>query len=197
MALREINFIPSDYLHRRLVSRHLWLWAGGLGLLLSMICAYYFYQALLVLPQKRPLTTVADMQKHLGLTIEEINGTEQEIERLNLQESFLKRFTKNQPFSMLLLELSQTINQQTWLTRLDIGTAREEDNHVFRGIRLYGYSFSNDELGNFLTRLSGQTPFQQVVLKFAKETQITSSDGNRKDRIKVIQFQIDGDVMGS
>ncbi|MDX2446066.1 MAG: PilN domain-containing protein [Desulfobacterales bacterium] len=197
MALREINFIPEEIQNRRMMLRHLWLWGGLLSLFLVFIWGYYFYQVLVVLPQKRPITTVADMQMHLGVTIEEINNTEREIERLNLQESFLKRFTRNQPFSMLLLELSRTLNQQTWLTRLDIDTAREEGDTIFRGIRLYGYSFSNDELGDFLTQLSGQAPFRQIVLKFANETQITSSDGKGKDRIKVIQFQIDGNIMGS
>jgi len=150
-----------------------------------------------VLPQKRPVTTVADMQKHLGVTIDEISSTEQEIERLNLQEAFLKRFTRNQPFSMLLLEMSQAINQKTWLTRFDIDSIREADNQVARGFRLYGYSFSNDELGDFLTQLSSQELFREVVLKFAKETQIASWQGEGKDRVKVIQFQIDGLVVGS
>ena len=197
MALREINFIPSYYLHRRVVSRHLWLWAGGLCLFLSLIFGYHLYQVLVVLPQKRPVTTVADMQKHLGVTIEEIKKTEQEIERLNLQESFLKRFTKIQPFSVLLLELSQTINQQTWFTKLDIDTAREEDDRIVRSVRLYGYALSNDELGEFLTRLSGNPVFHRVILKYAKETQIAVSDQKRKERVKVIQFQIDSEIMGS
>jgi len=140
---------------------------------------------------------MADMQKHLGVTIEEIRKTEQEIERLNLQESFLKRFTKNQPFSELLLELSQTINPQTWLIKLDIDPISEEGDQFVRSVKLYGYSFSNDELGEFLTRLSGNPVFQQVILMYAKETQITVSDPKRKSRFKVIQFQINSEIMGS
>jgi len=197
MAIRDINLIPSDLLHKRLLSRHVWLWTGCLMLFLSLIFGYYFYQVLVVLPQKRPVTTVADMQKHLGATIGEIQNTEQEIQRLNLQEAFLKRFTKNQPLSGMLLGLSQTINQQTWLTRFDIDKARETGDLVFRSVRLYGYSYTNEELGDFLTRLSNKAIFQQVVLKFAKETQIAASDGDKRDRIKVIQFQIDGEIMGS
>lgn len=197
MAIRDINLIPSDLLHKRLMSRHLWLWTGYLVLFLALISGYYFYQVLVVLPQKRPVTTVADMQKHLGATIGEIQNTEQEIQRLNLQEAFLKRFTKNQPLSGLLLGLSQTINQQTWLTRFDIDKARETGDLVVRSVRLYGYSYTNEELGDFLTRLSNKALFQQVVLKFAKETQIAERDGEKRDRIKVIQFQIDGEIMGS
>jgi Tfp pilus assembly protein PilN len=197
MALRDINLIPSDFLYSRLISRHLWVWTGCLILFLTLIYSYYFYQVLVVLPQKRPVTTVADMQKHLGVTIGEIQNTEQEIQRLNLQEAFLKRFTKNQPLSGMLLGLSQTINRQTWLTRFDIDKARETGDMVVRSVRLYGYSYTNEELGDFLTRLSGKALFQQVVLRFAKETQITAKDGEKRDRIKVIQFQIDGEIMGS
>ena len=197
MALREINLVPSGFLHRRLMSRHLLLWTGWLILFLSIICGYYLYQVLVILPRERPLTTVADMQKHLGATIEEIQKTEQEIDRLNRQESFLKRFTRNQPFSLLLLGLSQTINPQAWLTRLDIDPAREEDDQIVRSVRLYGYSLSNDDLGELLTRLSGNAVFQQVILKYAKETQISVSDQQGKNRVKVIQFQIDSAIIGS
>jgi Tfp pilus assembly protein PilN len=197
MALRDINLVPSDFLYRRLMARHMWLWGGCLILFLAVISVYYFYQALVVLPQQRPVTTVADMQKHLGATIEEISSTEQEIARLNQQEAFLKRFTKNQPFSLILLEMSQTINQRTWLTRFDIDSAKQDGNQVVRGIRLYGYSYSNDDLGDFLTRLSGEALFQDVVLKFAKETQIAVSREKGKGRVRVIQFQIDGLVLGS
>ena len=177
--------------------RHLWLWALGLVLVSTLISGYYFYQTFVVLPQERPATTVADMQKHLGVTIDEISSTEQQIERLNLQEEFLKRFTRNQPFSMLLFEMSQAINQKTWLTRFDIDSIRETENRVARNFRLYGYSYSNDDLGDFLTRLSTQKLFQDVVLRFAQETQIVTWEGEGKDRVKVIQFQIDGIVVGS
>lgn len=197
MAIRDINLVPSELIHRRLMFRHLWLSALSLVLVSSLISGYYLYQTFVVLPQERPVTTVADMQKHLGVTIDDISSTEEEIERLNLQEAFLKRFTRNQPFSMLLSEMSQAINQPTWLTRFDIDSIHESDNQVARSFRLYGYSFSNDDLGDFLTRLSTQDPFRDVVLKFAKETQIASWEGEGKDRVKVIQFQIDGIIVGS
>ncbi len=197
MALKDVNLVPEDLIYGRVMSRHLWLWGACLVLLLAFISGYYFYQTLVVLPQQRPVTTVADMQKHLGATIDDISTTEQEIERLNLQEAFLKRFTRNQPFSMLLSEMSQAINQLTWLTRFDIDSIREADNQVARSFRLYGYSFSNDELGDFLTRLSSQDLFRDVVLRFAQETQIASWEGEGKDRVKVIQFQIDGIIIGS
>jgi Tfp pilus assembly protein PilN len=197
MALRDINIIPADYLHQRRVLRHVGLWSGCLVLFLSLIFGYYFYQTLVVLPKKRPVTTVADMQKHLGATIGEIEATEQEIERLNTQESFLKRFTRNQPFSLFLLGLSQTVNPQTWLTKLNIDSASEERDQFVRNVRLYGYALSNDDLGDFLTRLSGNPVFQRVILKFARETEISIMDKEQKNRVKVIQFQIDSEILGS
>jgi Tfp pilus assembly protein PilN len=190
MALREINLIPAEVLHKKHLTRRLFLWAGCLTLSLALICGFYVYQVHVALPKNRPKTTLEDMHKQLGATIEEIKDTQQQIQRLSLQESFLQKLSRIQPFSMLLLKLSEIMNAQTWLTKLSMDAGTEEED-VVPSMNLYGFSLSNEALGNFLTQLSGEPLFEDVGLKYAKETQITRSPRDRKALIKVIQFQID------
>jgi len=196
MALREINLVPADILHKKYMTRHILLWAFCLTLCLCLIVGYYQYQTRVVLPQKRPVTTLEDMHIQLGATVEEIKATQQEIQRLNLQESFLKKLSKVPPFSGMLLGLSKIMNAQTWLTKLSINAGTEEKTAV-PGIEMHGYSLSNEDLGNFLTQLSLASLFQNVELKYANETLIASSSQDRKAQTKVIQFQIDCKIPGS
>ncbi len=188
MALREINLIPEQILYKKYLSRYLFLWAGCLSLCFFLIFGFYLYQIRVVLPKERPVTTLEDMHKQLGTTLVDIKETQQEIQRLSLQESFLKDLTEIQPVSKLLLTLSDIMNTRTWLTKLtiDADTAVE----VLPGIELYGSSLSNEDLGNFLTQLSSESFFYNVVLKYAKEIRIARSNQDRNALVKVIQFQI-------
>jgi len=195
MALREVNLIPAEVLHQKYVIRHLFLWAGSLVLLLGLIFGFYQYQRHAVLLKNRPKTTLEDMHIQLGATIAEIKISQQEIEQLSQQDAFLKTLNTNQPFSEVLLKLSDIINAQTWLTRLTI-TSTPENEAVASGIQLYGYSLSNDHVGIFLNRLSEDPLFHNVVLRYAREAQaqVIQSPQDSKAQLKVIQFQIDCDT---
>ncbi|MGD8891949.1 MAG: PilN domain-containing protein [Desulfobacterales bacterium] len=193
MALREINLIPADILNKKYLFRRLFLWASCLTLCLSMIFGFYLYQIYVVLPKKRPATTFEDMHKQLGTTLEEIKETQQEIERLSLQESFLKNLVRIQPVSKLLLKLSEIMNTRTWLEKLTVDADTEEEKTAPR-IELYGSSLSNEDLGNFLNQLSIEPMFYSVVLKYAKEANIPQSHQDRNAVVKVIQFQIDCNI---
>ena len=192
MALREINLVPADILEKNYLFRRLFFWAGCLTLCLSLISGFYLYQVHVVLPKKRPVTTFEDMQKQLGTTLEEIKETQQEVQRLSLQETFLKNLIRIQPFSRILLKLSEIMNTRTWLTKLTIKSNTDKD--VVPVIELYGSSLSNDDLGSFLTQLSGESVFNKVILKYSRETQIATSSKDRKALVKVIQFQIDCEI---
>jgi Tfp pilus assembly protein PilN len=196
MTLREINLVPADIFNKKYLSRRLFLWAGCLTLCLFLIFGFYLYQVRIVLPQKRPMTTLADMHKHLGSTLDEIQETQQEIQRLSLQESFLKELTRTQPFSTILLTLSDIINTRSWLTKLAIDAGKEET-AALPGIALHGFSLSNDDLGDFLTQLSGEPLFYNVVLKYAQETRIAPSSKDRKVLLTVIRFEIYCNVVKS
>jgi Tfp pilus assembly protein PilN len=190
MTIREINLVPDEILYQRYVVRHIILWTGCLIFFTGLILGFYQYQVRMVFPRQRPTTTVADMHLQLGATMEEIKVTQKEIEGLSQQEGFIKKLNTTQPFSRLLNRLSIIMNEKTWLTKLtiDAGTAEER---TASGMQLTGFSLSNDELGNFLTRLSEAPLFENVVLKYAKENQHAGSSQKRKTAARVIKFQID------
>jgi len=189
MALREVNLIPAEILHLRYTVRHILMWTGGLIFFLGLIFGFYLYQVQRVLPRQRPLTTLEDMHLQLGATMEEISITQKEIERLSHQETFIKKLSKTQPFSRLLNRLSLIMNAQTWLTRLMVDTTAEEKEKVLE-MKLYGFSLSNEDLGEFLTRLSEDRLFEDVILKYARENEIKDLFKERKSAVNVIQFQI-------
>ncbi|MDF1590183.1 MAG: PilN domain-containing protein [Desulfobacterales bacterium] len=193
MALREVNLIPAEMLYKKHVARHLFLWAGSLVLTLGLIFGFYQYQLHAVLLKNRPKTTLEDMHIQLGATIAEIKISQQEIEQLSRQDAFLRTLNTNQPFSEVLLKLSDIINAQTWLTRLTIHSSPENES-VAAALQLYGYSLSNDHVGNFLNRLSEAPLFHNVVLRYAREAQNIQSPRDSESKLKVIQFQIDCDT---
>lgn len=196
MALREINLVPAERLHKKHLFRRLFFWAGCLAFCLSLILVFYLYQVQVVLPKRRPVTTIEDIHKQLGTTLNDIKETQQEIQRLSLQESFLKNLTRIQPFSRILLKVSETMNTRTWLTKLAVD-AENEEAEALSVLKFYGYSLSNDDLGNFLTQLSAEPIFYNVGLKFAKETQIPRSNQDPNVFIKVIKFRIDCNLSNS
>ena len=189
MALREVNLIPAEILHLRYTVRHILMWTGGLIFFLGLIFGFYLYQVQRVLPRQRPLTTLEDMHLQLGATMEEIGVIQKEIERLSNQEAFIKKLSRTQPFSKLLFKLSVIMNAQTWLTRLMVDTTAEDKEKVLE-MKLYGFSLSNEDLGEFLTRLSEDRLFEDVILKYARENEIKDLFKERKSTVNVIQFQI-------
>lgn len=190
MALREINLIPDETLHKRLLIRHVALWTGCLFVSLALIFGIYHYQLDMVRKHYRPRTTLQDMHTQLGATLTEIKITQQELEQLSHQDAFLKTLNTSQPFSEVLLKVSSIINPRTWLIRLVVNS-RPDNEQVAAGIQLQGYSLSNEDVGNFLTRLAEEPLFKNVVLRYAREARINPSPGGSKELVKVIQFQID------
>jgi Tfp pilus assembly protein PilN len=193
MALREINLIPGDILDRRYLLRHLGFWAGCMVISLSLVFGLYFYQARVALAKERPMTTLEDMHMNLGTRVEEIKGVQQELDRLDQQQSVLKTITRNQSYSRVLHTLADIMNEETWLRKLTIdqGKASDEDEEDVTRLKLMGLSFSNEELGNFVNQLSTDPMFKQVVLKFARETVTDLSRQSDSESIRVVEFQIE------
>ena len=135
-----------------------------------------------------------DRLRRKGATMEEISVTKKEIERLSHQEAFIKKLSKTQPFSRLLHRLSVIMNAQTWLTRLMVDTTAEDKDKVLE-MKLYGFSLSNEDLGEFLTRLSEDRLFEDVILKYARENEIKDLFKKRKSAVNVIQFQINLNIV--
>lgn len=191
MALREINLIPADILSSRYLLRHLFFWAGCLTLSLSLICGLFLYQTHFVINKKRSMKDLKNIATRMGIRSEEINRIQVELEKQDQQQGVLKTIKRTQPYSKVLFKLADIMNEDTWLTRLAIDSAINKDKDDNESLELAGFSFSNEKLGNFLSRLSGEALFKDVLLKYAKETRKAQPDLDREANASLIQFQIE------
>ncbi len=193
MALRDINLIPSDILTSRLQQRHLCFWAGCLLASLGLVFGFFLYQRHALMSEKSEFNSLQHTHKHLGLKIKEIATIKQELEKLDQQQTILKDIIRGPICSQVLWKLAEIINENTWITSLATKNNRQTEKNAI--IKLNGYSFSNDELGNFLSRLSVESSFNAVRLVYAQESILSPSDQSDGDVIKVIQFEIECELL--
>jgi len=189
MALRETNLIPPEVLARREFLRHLFFWAGCMVISLGLIWGFYFYQ-IHVLQGKR--CTVAELkQKHqdLGTKINEIRLIQVELDRMRQEQAGLENITLAAPYSQIFAKLADIMNEDTWLSQLTIDSGREEESSI--RLRLTGFSFSADELGNFLQQLTNEPLFQGVVLQNARENVNSQFSRGPGKAVRLIQFNIE------
>lgn len=193
MALRDVNLVPPDVLARRQLRRHLCFWTSCLALSLSLIFGVYFYQVHVVLAKKRPPKTLKEMHTHLGTKLEEIKQVQEEVERLDQQQAVLEAIVINQPYSRVLLTLADMMNEETWLNQLTIesGANQQKDKKDIILLRLTGFSFSNDKLGNFMKQLSSNQMFKTSILKYARETTMPSANPSAGKPLRLATFQIE------
>jgi len=193
MALREINLVDPDLLYRRYLMRHLALWGGFLILVLVLIFGFYYYQTRVARSKAGPITNLEELQKHLGARISEIKQVQDELSKLDKQQAAIGVITKNQPYSEILLRLAKIIKPHAWLTQLAMKTDPKSD-VLSVDLVLMGYSFTNDELGSFITKLNRDKMFKAVRLKFAREGEVKRKVEEKDESYKVVQFQIDCNV---
>jgi Tfp pilus assembly protein PilN len=193
MALREINLIPADILTRRLLQRHISFWTGCLVISLVLIFGFFFYQKHVVLAEKSAFGTLQDTHTHLGLRIQEIKRIQEELEKLDQQQSVLRTIIRGPICSQVLWKLDNIMNESTWLTLLTTDDNRKTERGA--SLKLSGFSFSNEELGNFLNRLTGESMFGAVVLKYAQETMLTQPDRNAGEAVKAVKFEIECELL--
>ena len=193
MALREINLIPGHILTRRHLQRHLSFWTGCLVLSLGLIFGFFFYEKHVVLAEKSAFGNLQDTHTHLGLRIQEIKRIQEELEKLDQQQSVLRTIIRGPICSRVLWKLADIMNENTWLTLLTTDDNREAEKGA--SLKLSGFSFSNEELGNFLNRLTAESMFNAVVLKYAQETMLTQPDRNAGEAVKVVKFEIECELL--
>jgi Tfp pilus assembly protein PilN len=192
MALREINLIPEEILARRSLLRHLCFWTGCLVVSLTLIWSFHFYQSSVLQAKQRKVAKLKAMHKQLGAKIDEIKRIQGELDMLKRQQAGLESATMREPYSRVFAKLADIINDRTWLTQLTIDNATDEE--AGASLRLAGFSFSNDELGNFLNRLSGEAIFKRVVLQHAREYEMSQSNRNARKPMRLIQFHIESNI---
>ena len=189
MALRDINLIPADIQTRRVLNRHIAFWAGCLTFSLSLIFSFYLYQKHIVLAKKSAFGNLKDTHANLGLKIKEIKRIQEEVEKLDQQQAVLDTIITGPLRWQIIQRLSEIINEYTWLKELTTGSGGDKDTRA--NLKLNGFSFSNEELGNFLIKLSGDPMFKGVLLKFARETDLDRARKDDDAQIKVIEFEIE------
>ena len=193
MALREINLIPGDMLHRQQLQRHVYFWAACLAMSLSVVLGIYVYQRHAIMAEKETLTRLKAEHQQLAAKIEEIKQIQGELQKLAEKQAVLNDIAGNQAYSQVLLKLAEIMNEHTWLKQLAIERNKEtkdrEDERI--KLKLTGFSHSNEDLGDFLIRLSSQPLFKGVVLNYAKETTERRAKGSMTMAVSLIEFQID------
>ncbi|MDH3557812.1 MAG: PilN domain-containing protein, partial [Deltaproteobacteria bacterium] len=82
--------------------------------------------------------------------------------------------------------------EQTWLTQLNLDSGLEEETTA--SLKLTGFSFSAEELGNFLSQLTAEPLFKTVVLQQAREYEAVQLSKNVNVPVRLIQFNIDCNI---
>jgi len=190
MALRDINLVPTQELEKRRLIRHLLFWSGCLlGALIFIFCLYLL-QVYMIQMQKRSLTQIGKVPMYLNSKMENIRLLQADQEKLNLQKAAIDSIMKkNRSYSLVLFRLSRLMNESTWLSQLTIDGSKEKDSEA--RLLLTGFSMSNENLGDFLNRLSQDTLFKAVVLKYARESERENTTQNLNRPANLIQYQIE------
>jgi len=192
MALRETNLIPAEILTRREFLRHLFFWTACVAISLSLIWTFYFYQIYVLQVKKRTLAELKQKHQHLGSKINEIRRIQVELDRMRQEQAGLENITLGAPYSHIFAKLADIMNEATWLSQLTIDSGHEEESSI--RLRLTGFSFSADELGNFLKQITNEPMFKNVVLQQAREN-VNSRFGKGSGKtLRLMQFNIECNI---
>jgi len=189
MALRDVNLIPPHIQNRMILKRHLAFWIACLTISLSLILSFYMYQKHIVLAKKSAFGNLKDAHTNLGLKIKEIQRIQEEVEKLDQQQAVLSTIARGPVCWRIVFKLAEIINDNTWLKELT--TDNGNDKETKANLKISGFSSSNEELGDFLIKLSSEAMFKGVLLKFARETIFDRASRDQGDQIKVIEFEIE------
>ena len=193
MALRDVNLIPAAIQTRRVLNRHLAFWAGCLMFSFGVIFGFYLYEKHVVLAPKSLLVKLRDVQTHRSLRIQESGRIQKEVVRLEQQRAVLEDIIRSPVCWRIVFKLAEIMNDATWLHTLATDTSRGQEKKV--GLKLNGFSISNEELGNFIIQLSSEPMFKDVLLKYARETIFDRMEKNAGGQIKVIEFEIECELI--
>lgn len=190
MALRDINLVPERELEKRRLIRHLLFWSGCLIGALILIFCLYLLQVYTIQIQKRSLTQMGNIPVSLNSMMENIRRLQDNQEKLNRQKAVMDNIMKkNQSYSPVLFRLSQIMNESIWLSQLTIDGSKEKESEAH--LLLTGFSLSNEKLGDFINRLSKDSMFRAVVLKYARENEKENTTHPMNRPANLIQFQIE------
>jgi Tfp pilus assembly protein PilN len=154
-----------------------------------LILGFHLYQRQFVLGSQRIPGNLEGIKSAITLKGEQIRTLQAEMERLKQKRDAIRRIAGNLRYTVILATLADRLNASTWLTQLSL--ERDQIQPGSANLRIQGSSFGNEELGNFLNQLSGESVFQNVSLKYARETVLARSDRNSGAPTEVTHFQIE------
>jgi Tfp pilus assembly protein PilN len=192
MALRETNLIPPEIMARRQFRRHLLSWTACMVISLSLIGTFYFYQIYALQAKTRTLAELKQKHRDLGSKINEIRRIQGELDRMRQQQAGLENITLGAPYSQIFAKLADIMNEATWLSQLTIDSGHEEESSI--RLRLTGFSFSADELGNFLKQLTNEPMFKDVVLQQTRENVNSQFSKGSGKTVRLMQFNIECNI---
>ncbi len=192
MALREINLVPEDILARRHLWRHLSFWGMTLGFALALIFGVHVYQRHSELAARQRPGNLEGLKTAMTLKSEKIKALQADMEHLKRKRDAIRLIVGNLPYTGILASLAGILNGATWFTHLSL--ERDRNLPGAASLKIQGSSFHNKELGNFLNLLSGEGLFQNVSLKYARESELATSAQNRAASVEVTHFQIECQV---
>jgi len=189
MAIREINLVPPEVLSRRYMLRHVYLWLGLLSFSMLLVVGFYIQQSGRALTLKGTAPALNDAAVDLGAKIDEIKRLQAELDALSRSQSIMDTIGRQKPYSQLLLNLSLQMNERTWFRTITATSASGPDPLV--NMLITGFSRSNDDLGEFISRLTLDPSFEGVVLKYTRGAEVALPGREQEDMQTVIQFQIE------
>jgi Tfp pilus assembly protein PilN len=162
---------------------------------MSLVLVLHLWQKRTIVAEQTTLLQLEKEHRQLSVKVEEIKNLEQELEKLTQRQALLTKVAGNHSHAVLLMKLAQIMNGHTWLTELKVEDKKEDDEKVSEvDIRLKGFSYSNEDLGNFVIQLSADHLFKGVVLDHAKEASSRKPMHGMTLPDSLIQFQIDCQV---
>lgn len=187
MALREINLIAPDILERRYLLRHLFLWCGAIGATVVLALAVYGYGTRILYAAKQDLPNGSNPKTVLTAMVSEISREQRELNlALRQRAQFGALVATQRSYSLAIAKLTEAMNRQTWLQQLVIDTGKDRIAHL----KLLGSSITQEDLGDFVQRLSVDPLFRGVVLKYSQESEVRTTSGGP------VQFQIECTIAG-
>ena len=188
MAIREVNLVPADILERRHLRCHFFFWIGCLMILLALIWGFHFYRTGRAFAQSQDQMDTGAIERELLSKMNDIKLMKEKIAALDQKRKGIESLSAGPPYSWIIMNLTGRMNGATWLQTLSID--REKESGRTR-VMMSGYSFGNEDLGEFLNRLNEEPLFDDVVLRYAREKNMQIPGRIQTNPVDVAEFQID------
>ncbi len=188
MAIREINLTPPETAGRRHIRRHLFFWGGCAAAIVAFLGILFVFHSLHISGQKKTMAAFSDAPVVLQSRLAEIRNAQSEIDLLDKRRAVLASLSEtSRPTSTVVGKISTMMNGATWLSSFVFEKARGKEPEL---VKLTGYSLSNQDIGDFLSRLSADPGIRNVELKYAVENKVSGA-GQKTGGRTLVQFQIE------